>query len=610
MTNFSSLIGLKKTKKTAKSPVQSPRRELPDYTAISAAERTRRIEGLLAPDSLEELGKKTERVMSWTDDFEKHIFEAAEIVRKYWEAYQADDRHLKLTIKTGLIGRDKRDETVSDDLMIHEFQVLKTNAQIWLDTRKATGDAVHLKKREACQGFVELASMGIAEVASRKLASRRQQIQQSADRADPDLLLAHGTLLERMVGGGATREERDEFLRLDARLLRSVHGDGVPKDGTTEGMKLIHDASGKVAYAFKPAKGESTQMGTAKGAGTVREVLASRFFAEIDRQCNLNFRWPKVAVGSIEAGGPSGGVGALIEGLPGLPCDHEDLDKSVLAKIPDKTLQKMVLGNLASLQLDAKLGNAFVDTSGEVPDLRPSDGGAVAPSDAMLVEELLGDNKQIVGRGFVESVGGKAFDKALPDELRREFLKIDVDRLRAALADEMQQCRAQGLDAAQLDVTGGSEMMMRAVAFLQQQLAANDKLTIRQLMVTFHERFLLPYTKEKQPEVFAQAEADLRELHRRYPDVMPTFEKLKEVLPAYEPTALRKRYLAPKQLQALDLINQVGKDRLIQHGKKLPVTGVPLDFINKALRDAFPDVFPGGKIPTPLEGAEERGQDI
>lgn len=135
--------------------------------------------------------------------------------------------------------------------------------------------------------------MGVAEVASRRVSARSDQLYADAKTdAKPKLLAQHKDLNQRLLAGASWRE-KDDSRSVDARCMAMTFGADPPKGGTTEGMKLIKDESGK--------------------------------------------------------------------GVPGMPCD--DADPSIFKKVPKETVQKMLLGNLASLQLDAKLGNAFIDTS-------------------------------------------------------------------------------------------------------------------------------------------------------------------------------------------------------------------------------------------------------
>lgn len=556
----------------------------------SSDERTAVVNSLLEGAALDDIKGETHRTLSLTDDFEDYVLGTAKVIKKYWGSYLDD--HATLKRKRGLFS--KSSEQVTDELMIEKFSVLRNNAQRWLnrsENKEGAGDDTRRAKVKACEQFVEMARQGIAEVESRRLSARSEQLQQDAGgKADDQLIQRHQALQKKLIQGQAGADERDEFRQTDARLLAVTYGSGDPEDGSTQGMKLVADVDGKVAYAFKPLAGESTQMGTPKGSGTVREVLASRLFAEIDKQCNLGFRWPKTGIGALEAGKP----GALIEGLPGVPCDHQDLDKSIFKKLPKASVQKLLLGNLASLQLDAKPGNAFIDTSGEVPDLRPSDGGAIAPNEMMLADQVMGDNQQVVGRSFVEGLGHAGFDEPLEELVRGEFLKIDTTALGAALGDEMQRCAAAGLDPTTLEVAPGCQLMLDGIATLQKLIRSQPKITPKQLMEAFHQDFVLPLAKGGQASLIQKYTSEYDAVQKRYPELMATFEQVLAT-PGFggiDIEALWRRFCPPEKQQLMAQFDRLGKANLQQAGVKVPILGNPADYVGK-VKQQFPNFQQG-----------------
>src|SRR4029077_16445214 len=106
---------------------------------------------------------------------------------------------------------------------------------------------------------------------------------------------------------------------------------------------------------------ESTQMGSPKGAGALRECLASRLFEELDIP---GFNWPKSTLGKLPGKDGQMQLGVLIEGLPGKTGDK--VDPRLLHELSDDAKQTFLLASLATAQMDAKWGNAFVqETKGQ-----------------------------------------------------------------------------------------------------------------------------------------------------------------------------------------------------------------------------------------------------
>ena len=107
-------------------------------------------------------------------------------------------------------------------------------------------------------------------------------------------------------------------------------------EGTGD-VRLIRDASGQVAYAFKSIAGESEMMmnntGVARGGGTAQELLTSKMSDVLEAVCGFKSGHPKSTLATLPVSDQGGdaNVGALIEGVPGVSLEEID-DDAVTAK--------------------------------------------------------------------------------------------------------------------------------------------------------------------------------------------------------------------------------------------------------------------------------------
>jgi hypothetical protein len=535
---------------------------------VARAQKVAEVSEALGEEKRKAIKADVHRGKSITDDFEKHVLEGTEMLMKYWTAYQ--EEHGTVKRRRGLT---KKTEDVTHEVMIQKFNVLIHNCELWMKTRAQEGDERREAKREACRQYIEVARKGLEEV-------RRRQAED------------HFAELQPLVQAGqATRGQVGAYREADARLIAAQHGLEDAGGGTSEGIKLIKDGTGKVAYAFKPLSGESSQMNAPKGAGTVREALASRFFEAMDGQCQIGFGWPKTSLAILQDGGKSGGIGALIEGLPGKPCDDPSVDPRVLQAVPKKTVQTMLLGNLASMQLDAKLGNAFIDTSGAQPDLRPSDGGAIAPSPDMLAEQC--GRGVVVGSGFLNqfnACGSTALGEPFAPEVRAEFLKIRVRELQAAIDEELLECKAKGLDPEALDVVKGCATMVRGVEYLQRILTREPNITPEELMNKFHQEYVLPLAQERHLELEELARPKVLALHKKFPWLVATHEEF-ITFPGnslYTLQEMEQMFGSPTEFALLEHCKKLGEKKLLECGVMLPLRTKPSVQLSR-IRKKYPN---------------------
>lgn len=183
------------------------------------------------------------------------------------------------------------------------------------------------------------------------------------------------------------------------------HGCCKGTGGGTSGVKLLTQADGNVAYAFKPLAEESEQgltfLGLPAGASGIREALTSAICAAVQAETKIDLGFPNTTMVRLD-----GKPGALIAGIHGEMADPEeradvvgklagkdpgsDLYKHLDAKrqriennlmtladqVSADSLQNVVLSSIVACQWDCKWGNMIV----EGDRARPIDGGTSLPT--------------------------------------------------------------------------------------------------------------------------------------------------------------------------------------------------------------------------------------
>lgn len=287
----------------------------------------------------------------------------------------------------------------------------------------------------------------------------------SGKKPEPDAKKQKATLdmrleVSRLLAQRAERSTRLEQLNthMTRRIATQEHaaflalhgGVSTAQAGSSE-VRLIRAQDQTVAYAFKPALGESTQNFVPVGGAALREKLCSLFNDEVLKTTGLNFGFPAVEITSLE-----GDYGALIEGVPGRNMDVDALAMKMEASdegmsILDKTrqlwnlqvgriepreLQKIMLANLAMGNVDIKWGNLMMDKRGHC---RPIDGGSAFPTRSALAS--------ISANGFPPDAlcdtpaGGPlpTGDIPIDGQLREQFLSIDPKALTSHLLRQRRQ---------------------------------------------------------------------------------------------------------------------------------------------------------------------------
>jgi hypothetical protein len=351
------------------------------------------------------------------------------------------------------------------------------------------------------------------------------------------------------------------------------------KDNGTSDVKLITDADGNVAYAFKSTEGESEMMGTPKGFGTAREVLMSKLCDGIKAQTQgaLDFRWPKTSMATID-----NKQGALIAGVKGTKMKEMDD-----ADIPATEVQKVLLCNLAMGQFDLKDEDVrFEDTpSGKVAT--PMDGGAAMPDADTLMKFIVGLGTERPGGNLVNPNR----DKILMDkETVKQFLKIDVGALKKLAETEVAELKTKhnldptklGLDAA--DQNSGIATAVTAIEGIKKILADDKGNPVTITMEDFLQKFeaevihgkLLP--DEKKKAFVKEQRALFKSLVVKHPGLFPAEDEYSNFSELY-------RYvLAPEQLQLLKQFEEEVKpakvfDVLKSQAMRLPTRSVTKKYL-------------------------------
>lgn len=251
----------------------------------------------------------------------------------------------------------------------------------------------------------------------------------------------------------------DPAIRAEARqqhaVMMSQYFNATQAAGGSSSVELFRRADKSIAYAFKTASGESDSVLVAPGGGALREAMCAVAGREIQRQTGLDLGFPDASLAFI-----AGRAGALVDGLPGECLDPDALitrsalspqecvdtqirGDAIAGRIAPAQLQKVLLANLATGNLDVKWGNVIVDDAGHC---RPLDGGASFPTAAAIARAATsGVSPGLLGLlPFSTDPGASA--SPMDPELTAAMLRVDPDRYAAALQSARTELTAKMKD--------------------------------------------------------------------------------------------------------------------------------------------------------------------
>ncbi|UXH80558.1 hypothetical protein [Roseateles amylovorans] len=325
----------------------------------------------------------------------------------------------------------------------------------------ALHQAADALKDEPLSGHFHPAARQVERLAQTFLqhaASHRARDGQDADRLDVAtsqvksmLVLVRQSMQQHLDAALRDQVAAQPSLRAEARqqhaLMLSQRFGAVAAPGGSSDVELIRNADRRIAYAFKPVAGESNQTLIPPGGGAMREALCAAAGREVLRQTGLDLGFPEVTLAVM-----SGHVGALVDGLPGECLDPEALmarvdresispqthlelkvrGDEVATCLAPVELQKVLLANLLTGNLDVKWGNVMVDPAGRC---RPFDGGTAFPTAAqMAMSVALGVQPSAMGY-LPFSVSPAAASVEMNRGLVEAVLRIDPQAYAAALQD-------------------------------------------------------------------------------------------------------------------------------------------------------------------------------
>jgi hypothetical protein len=435
--------------------------------------------------------------------------------------------------------------------MIEDLKELQTKAQEWLNSKGDDNlDDTARAKIDACKDMVRLSRLAWQQLRLKEI-----------ERQYPDLQTA-------------PPETRDEFLMLDAEMLRASIEPERAGTGTSE-VSLIKGPDGKVVYAFKSVEGESRQMGIPKGSGALRETLTSQLCSVLDQKWDLGFKWPGARLGKL-SGENGDTLGVLIDGMSGVP--GQTVPGEVLERVQPEDLQKVALCNLAFGQFDVKWDNVFVNDTGGKVELTPYDGGAALPNKHLLVTQLLGGSMDDLGKPLLFDNQGNALPQAqenIAPELREKFLSINPDELVRDCDESLARMQALGLDPGQLGAREGLDFARESIQQIQEILRQNEQISLSNLIDQYREEFLKPRTRDLVDDWEKDIRAQYKVLWKQHPKLLPAPPpEHEEEKNTNDPHSLFTYFLDPFEREHLTLLEKVGGvDMLNKYKITLPLKG-------------------------------------
>jgi hypothetical protein len=230
-----------------------------------------------------------------------------------------------------------------------------------------------------------------------------------------------------------------------------------PSGGTSEVLVLKEKgAKGKVQFAFKSARGETSQMRIPPGGGAMREAVSSKMADAVLAQTGFDFGIPKATIATID-----GSAGALIEGVNGVevPPDEKITDPKDRAKwldfqnkVPAKEMQKSVMAGLMTGNfLDLKWDNVFWEGEGDNAKARPFDAGAafLPTSQINYVIYEMSRKKPDFDVPLIYDLDqkpAKGATEPMDADIMKAMLDIDLNAMKALIDEELQRQASTGLD--------------------------------------------------------------------------------------------------------------------------------------------------------------------
>lgn len=355
-----------------------------------------------------------------------------------------------------------------------------------------------------------------------------------------------------------------------AEIFLEYCGGSRPDKGSSD-VILIKAPDDTIAFAFKSVTGESDQMGTPKGFGTGREVLMSKMCDGIKEQTKgaLDFRWPKTCVAKV-----NDKPGALIEGVKGTKM--EDMN---MADVPPKEVAKVLLCNLAMGQFDLKQEDVRFEKTDKGLEATPMDGGAAMPDSDTLMNFVVGLGVERPGAELIKDQ--TLANSEMDEETIKQFLSIDLDKIKETAAKETAELKKANLDPQQLgldvnDPNSGIATAIKSIEGIKKILADNEGKPVKITLDKFLERFekevihgtLVPDEKKKEYEKNQRESFKL--LAEKHPKVLNAENVNFDVMELY------KDFLCPVQMNHLKQLEAKAKPGQVSElldscGIKMPI---------------------------------------
>ncbi|HVZ42793.1 MAG TPA: hypothetical protein VHA82_03200 [Ramlibacter sp.] len=522
---------------------------------------------------LEEIRHKAERERTLvgpdTGSFEK-VLEAAKKTAEYSRAMEKgvpvkESHHLVLT-KEVQIGRGQ---------MMQQTTELMDAVKTWTDRFDEEGQ----RKQSSIGKSVESntrrdAKMQACEdlTAGAKIIQAQQQmkIEQVAKAKDPQ-----------------------EFRLLDAKLLREVYG-MQPAGGGTSEVGLIAAPDKSVAYAFKSVAGESDQMGTAKGAGAIREVLTSRVADVIKNgPSQLDFGWPATSFARLSGvQGGSAELGVLVDGINGKKIYDDDALDHVrktggnveqkkaesadrFAKMPASEIQKVLMCNLAMAQFDIKWDNVIVEEHPGGLKARPYDGGAAFPDKDTFMDMQMG-RPSIKGEKLLFlDINTKhlAADLSMNDpqlaQMRDKFLLIDEEAVRKVMAETVKQAGIEGIPANVVaSAQQGCELTLKSIQGMKEVIRSDQNMTLGTFLQRCETEVFQGIAKDMKQEWLQEKKMAYDRLQEKHPDLL----KPSSVFQGDDQKYMFGNFLKPDEFAKFQKLAEYGAQNLAQHNIAVPLS--------------------------------------
>jgi hypothetical protein len=328
--------------------------------------------------------------------------------------------------------------------------------------------------------------------------------------------------------------------------------------------------------------------------------MMSRLCGDIARMPNgLDFGWPDSSMATLKGDDGQTKLGVLIDGLNGKKVYDQDALFSVndpevmakkkqqsldlLAELPGKEIQKLLLCNLAMGQFDIKWDNAIIEETEQGVNGRPYDGGASMPPDDLFMNFAYVMEGQ-PGTSLLQDPDGNLLpcaNQPLDPELVQKFLSIDLEALKESAKDEMGRGQRHGLDPQQLGTFDGCQTALSSLEGIQVLLKTNPDMTLLEFLNAYQKEVMGTLVRQKKDDWEQSILDRFAKLTQQYPDLIPGNTNL-------DAKMLYERFLKAEQL---DLLARIEAARITDELKQyltIPITTDPKDFYGR-LRNATPN---------------------